>query len=147
VDPKLQSAWNNVFSSTIKASGANDLNFYKLTWYYQAKNATIRGAKVFVDGQYYPMDVIIKDNNIIAKAEWSNPLPINSTGRQIQLMLDIAQASSGASVEVYLQPDIIAADPDNIWESNIVWSVGENMKNSYLMPNLPLAPTILTNID
>jgi hypothetical protein len=147
VDPKLQSAWNNVFSSTIKASSANDLNFYKLTWYYQAKNATIRGAKVFVDGQYYPMDVIIKDNSIIAKAEWSNPLPINSSGRQIQLMLDIAQASSGASVEVYLQPDIIAADPDNIWESNIVWSVGDNMKNSYLMPNLPLAPTILTNID
>ncbi len=147
VDPKLQSSWNNVFASTIKASSVNNLNFYKLTWYYQVKNTTVRGAKVFVDSKYYPMDVIIKDNYIIAKAEWSNPLPINSEGHQIQLMLDIAQTGNGASVEVYLQPDIIAADPDNIWESNIVWSVGDNMKNSYLMPNLPLAPTILTNID
>lgn len=147
IDPALQTSWNNVFATTIKASGQKIISFYKLTWYYQAKNTTVRAAKIFVDGKYYPMDVIIKDNTITAKSEWSNPLPINSEGHQIQLMLDIVQAGRGASVQTYLQLDRAPSDTENIWESNIVWSADDNMQNSYLMPNLPLAPTILTNID
>jgi len=147
VDPTLSTGWNNVFSTKIRSVGVDSLNFYKFTWYYQAKNTTISKAKVFVDNKYYPMDVIIKDNNIIAKAEWSNPLPINTEGHLVQLMLELSQVGLDSVIETYLQPDIITTDPDNIWEHNIVWSADKNLKNSYLLPNLPLAPTILKYID
>lgn len=148
VDPSLRTGWNNVFSTKIKAVGKNKINFYKFTWYYKIKNATLRQAKVFVDSKYYPMDVIIKDNTVIAKAEWSNPLPINTEGHLVQLMLNIDQLGPDSVVEAYLQPDIITTDPDSIWDYNIVWSYdATNLKNSYLLPYLPLAPTILKYID
>ncbi len=147
IDKTLQSSWNNVFSARVKSNSSSNLNFYKLTWYYQVKNATVRAAKVFVDSKYYPMDVIIKDNQIIAKAEWDNPLPVGLAGRQIQLLVDVNAVGAGSSVEVYLQPDLAKIEAENIWQSNIVWSADEKLQSSYLLPNLPLAPSILTNID
>ena len=147
VDSSLRVGWNNVYN--LKIQPAKDkLNIYKLTWYYKATDTKIRGAKIFVDHKYYPMDVVIKDNSIVAKAEWSHPLPVTEDGLSVQLMLDINQSYPSSLVQVYLQNDIVAGDPKDIWEDNIIWSQDNKLANSYLLPNLPLEPMVLDyNID
>lgn len=147
IDQRLQSSWNNIFSAKVKSNSATNISFYKFTWYYQVKNTTVRAAKVFIDSKYYPMDIIIKDNQIIAKAQWDQPLLVGLEGRQIQLLVDLSLVVPGSSVEIYLQPDRIAINSEDPWQSKLLWSATEKLQNSYLLPNLPLAPSILSYID
>lgn len=147
IDYSLRVGWNNVYSLKVRPAKKEDVNIHKLTWYYKASNTKVRGAKIFIDHKYYPMDLVINDNNIIAKAEWSNPLPVTEGGLNIRLMLDLDQSHPDSTLEVYLQNDILAGDPDNIWDDKIIWSYNDKLNNSYLLPNLPLQPMVLDYVD
>lgn len=144
LDEHLSVGWNKLYSFYVSSIGIDEAYLNKITWAIDKQNLDIDGVEIYRNGQPYIADVIIRGDKIIVKTEVTNPLKIISIPTEISLLAKLKNVGDKAKIEAVLLPD------KQVWEGddligNIIWSDGENFYNSYKIPYLPLAPSILSN--
>lgn len=143
-DENLSLGWNQVYDLKTKALGDKNIKLNKLSWLLKTEGAQLSQAELVVDHKAYPVDIILSEDKVVAKFDWSEPLPISTTGTEIGLFVKVDSLKSKASILSYLLDDKTPATDDAL-DGNIIWSVDGKLFNSYLLPYLPLDPILLTN--
>jgi hypothetical protein len=119
------------------------LELNKLTWSLEKFGVNIEQAEIWVDGEPYVTDLIIKDDMIVMKAGWDEALKI-SKNVEIKLLARVSDVDKGDFVKTHLlvdnQPKV-----DEDFADNILWSHQGNIFNGYQLPHLPLDPSVLSN--
>ncbi len=144
VDKKLTLGWNLIYNFKVKSLGQAKLAINKLTWQVNRLDLDIIEAKLSVDGQTQAADIIIKDDKIIAKMAANQLMYIDNNGSEVRLLVRIDRVNKNSRLESYLLADQTAPEQD-IWLSNILWSLGDQMHSGYLLAGLPLDPQVLDN--
>jgi len=144
IDENLSLGWNQVYDLEIKALGDKNIKLNKLSWLLKTEGVQLSQAELVVDHKAYPVDIILSEDKVVAKFDWSEPLPISTTGTEIGLFVRVDSLKPNASILSYLLDDKIPLTDDAL-DGNIIWSVEDELYNSYLLPYLPLEPILLVN--
>jgi hypothetical protein len=143
-DNKLSVGWNKIYSLNIKTKGIDKAYLNKMTWAIDYQNLDIEEVEIWVDGEVYIANVILKDDKLIVKTDGLNPLEINKEATEILLLANLKNVESKAKIEAFVLSDEQPTDQEAV-AGNIIWSDGEEFFNAHKIPYLPLKPSILSN--
>ena len=144
LDEDLTLGWNKIYDLKIKAVGSKDIKLNKLTWSLDLDKVGLSDVELVIDNKVYPVDLILTDDKVVAKFNWQEPLPISNTSTEIVLLVKVKNIEPGANILTYLLSDQEPLAEDGV-SANIIWSIEDNLYNSYLVPYLPLDPSVLGN--
>lgn len=142
LDKNLTLGWNKIYEMDIKSVGTDQIDFNKITWALELDKVELEEAELVVDHKIYPVDLILSDDKVVAKFDWQKPLPVTKFGTKVALLVKVNSLEPNATILTYLVND----DEEMIDEdmtSNIIWSIEDRLYNSYLIPYLPLDPSVL----
>ena len=139
----LSAGWNILSAITLQDQDDSDLSLHKLTWLIEGIGADVNQIEVLVDDKSYQTGINFIDDKI--SIYWDDPLLINKAGVDIKLLVFVDNLKDSARLQGHLLTDNFFVDQENIFASNIVWSLSDDYYNSHLLPSLPLLPNILTN--
>ena len=143
LDSNLSAGWNKLYQLDLKSVGLDSLELYKLSWALDYQGVEISAVELLIDGEPYIADLLLSDNKIIAKAGWERPLIIKDKGSRIDLLVKVDNLLDNARISAHLLADKDEIVGDDL-ASNIIFSDGDNFFNSYQLPYLPLAPSVLS---
>lgn len=134
----LHEGWNQIFETQISSRGTEALELKRLTWALELEGAEGEALELWVDNKAYLTDLTAGD---ILRLDFDQPLVIRGSVN-VKLLAKIKNLQAPARSQAYLLSDKeeeVSSESDNI-----LWSAGENLYNSYSLPDLPLAPHVLT---
>lgn len=138
----LSLGWNTLSSINLK-SQKGDLVLGKLTWLVDELGTEINEIEVWVNDELYQSGINFVDDKI--SVYWDKPFVVKQDGLDIKLLAFVENIEDVARIQSHLITDKSFVDQDDIFASNIIWSDNDQYYNSYLLPNLPLLPSILSN--
>ncbi|PLX25702.1 hypothetical protein C0580_01845 [Candidatus Parcubacteria bacterium] len=142
LDKNLTLGWNKIYEMEIKSIGTDQIDFNKITWALDLDKVELEDAEMVVDHKIYPVDLILNKDRVVAKFDWQKPLPVTKLGTKVALLVKVSSLEPNATILSYLINDEEPIENDDM-TSNIIWSIGDDLYNSYLIPHLPLDPSVL----
>ena len=139
LDVALVDGWNKLYDMNLYAKGVEEIKVTKLSWDLNYAKVDIVKAELWVDKKLHSTDLTITEDKIVADLEQSVLVDIDGTNVQL-LIKTFGSFNAFSTLGAYLLTDTEEYSED----SNIIWSVEDDINNSYLLPYLPLEPSILT---
>ncbi|MBU1203371.1 hypothetical protein KKH39_05005 [Patescibacteria group bacterium] len=139
---RLSQGWNELYRMKLTARGVDSLELNKLTFAVDKYGLDISRVDVLIDDEPYIADIVIENNKIIIKSDIQNPIKISDKGNEISLLVKVDNLDSSAKLSARLLTDDQPISEDR--NGNIIWSSGDIFFNSYMLPYLPLEPSILS---
>lgn len=130
---RLFAGWNEIYNLNITAKGES-IKLNKLSWLVDTQDVDIADLELWVDNKAYFGGLALTGNKVIA--ELKQPIVVSGT-KNIKLLVKVDNVKDTSVIKSYLLTD---QEETN----NIVWSVGDKINNGYLLPGLPLNPSVLT---
>lgn len=140
----LTTGWNELYSLKVHTHGETTLNLDKLTWSLVARGADLTNLEVWVDNKPIAVKIDFLNDQLVITSDQTNPLSVTSRGLELQILGKVVNLTKGAVIQTYLLTDQQPKLGTNL-DYNILWSKDKNVFNSYNLPYLPLAPSVLTN--
>ena len=138
----LSDGWNNIFNTSIIATGDQAVEIYKLSWLIENFAVDLEEIELWINDQLYPADLMLKDN-ILTATFWQNPILLSDTKIDLAILAKIKNLADDTRSQVNFLTDQQIMSEDNS-QNNLLWAASNVMHNSYLLPGLPLAPVILS---
>jgi hypothetical protein len=138
---KLDANWNTLSAIDIQNSGEKIINIHKLSWAIEDFGVDIENLELWINDQLYKADLEIVDG-VLAVTFWDKPLLLDDADLNIVLLGKVNILADQYRLQASLLTDKTIMSHSNS-HNNILWSVDSEMHNSYLLPDLPLAPVIL----
>lgn len=142
VDKSLSQDWVSVAHLSARNQGQGNLEIYRLTWRLDSQSVDFKDIKLLVNDQIKDMDILIKDNLIVAKAPWSDPIILSSTPTDIKLLIKVEEFQAGSIIQSSLLGDVTEYR-EGQWSDQLLWSSAGLMHNAYGLANLPLTPQLV----
>lgn len=143
IDKSLSQDWLAVANLSASKLGSGSVALHRLTWRLNSNLVAIKSAKILINDKVKDLDLVIKDNKIIAKTAWDDPIILSELGVNIKLLLQIDEFQAGAFIQTSLLGDDSLYQVEQ-WSDNLLWSAGASMYNAYLLPSLPLSPQLIS---
>ena len=138
---KLGDSWNALSTINVANLGLAAINIHKLSWSVEEFGVDVQNLELWINDQLYDADLNIDDNKVTATF-WQEPLLLGDADLDIVLLAKTKILSEDSRLQINLLTDKETMLEENS-DNNLLWSINDQMNNSYLLPNLPLAPVIL----
>ncbi len=144
IDKNINQDWLTAANISVKKLSSEEAILHRLTWRLNSNLVKIKAAKILVNDRVKNLDLVIKDDQLIAKASWSDPIVLSEFNTNIKLLLEIDKFQEGSFIQTSLLSDNQAYQTDQ-WSDNLLWSVNGQKYNAYALPSLPLEPQLISN--
>lgn len=142
IDKNLDQGWLAVSHFSVQTLGVDEAALHRLTWRLDSNLVDIKDAKVLINDQVQNLDIVLKDQQVVAKASWTEPIKLTSLNTDIKLLLQVEQFKEGSFIQTSLMGDKQAYQADN-WSDNFLWSTDQQSDNAYALSDLPLTPQLV----
>ncbi len=138
----LSDGWNNLYQFQVSNPTTESLTIDKLTWQLQNFGVQVKNLELWVDNEPYQNKLSLS-NNIIT-ADFSDNSLLVVEPREILLLVK----TENLAAKTRLQANLLADESADLEVSNnLLWSIAGKQYNGYHLPNFPLAPAVLSNVD
>ncbi len=144
IDKNINQDWLTAANISVKKLNSEAAVLHRLTWRLDSNLVDIKAAKILVNDKVKNLDLVIKEDKLIAKAAWSDPIVLSEFNTNIKLLLQIDKFQEGSFIQTSLLSDGQAYQADQ-WSDNLLWSVNGQKYNAYALPSLPLEPQLISN--
>lgn len=136
----LSEGWNKIFALEARAHGNQALKINKLSWSVVAQDLSLDGLELWVNDKSYLGKLVLNQDRLAV--DLAIPIKIDAQPVQIKLLAKVKDMGPAARLQSYLLSD--RQSGADLQRDNIIWSADSKIYNSHLLPDLPLAPVILT---
>lgn len=144
IDKNISQDWLAIANLSVKKLAPEPAALNRLTWHLNSSLVDIKAAKILVNDKIKNLDLVIKDDQIIAKTSWSDPIVLSEFSTNIKLLVQVDKFQEGAFIQTSLLGDDKQYQVDQ-WSDNLLWSVAGEIYNAYGLPSLPLEPQLISS--
>lgn len=138
-DNSLTAGWNEIFAMTAQAHGDQVLQINRLSWSLQEQDLSLSALELWVNDKSYLTKLQLEQGLLVI--DLALPIRVSKPVTSIKLLAKVRQLGQKASIQSYLLNDTAASAIKN---SHLLWSADNKFYTGYQLPDLPLAPVILT---
>ncbi len=136
----LTDSWNTLADLKFTNLGEQDIKLHKLAWEIKAQDIQVENFELWSQDKFLASSKVVNDQIIFTF--WGGTSLLVTDELNVQLIAKTTKTGPDSRLTANFLTDNINIQPENV-QNNFLWSVDDQLYNSYLLPGLPLTPAIL----